>query len=310
VKAVAAFVMRSRYQAALVGAITAILALLIPPLLIISIAAVILPTLRLGHREGVLVAVIATGAASLLLLPAFGFGSLLEAGQLLAFYWLPGWLLGVVLRWSVSLAFTMISAATLGIVVILGFFLLLEDPVQWGLTLLRQMVVPLMQSTQLVENQAALEEFLALVSPFMPGFVVSGFVTILLGGLLLGRWWQALLYRPGGFRSEFHELRLGKLPALLSVAVVVLGVIFNALPLANLVPTLLVLYTVQSFALVHGLVGRARLSQGWLIGFYVLMLFAPQFMLLVALLALMDPWVDFRHRVGRTPPGGRGDGSS
>jgi len=304
VKGVAAFVMRSRYHAALVGASTAILALLIPPLLVISIAAVVLPSLRLGYREGALVAGMATLLAGLMLIPGFALGAPLEAGQLFLFYWLPAWLLGTLLRWSVSLALTVIGAAGLGITVILGFFLVLDDPGQWGLDLLQRMVTPLMESTRLVEDREAMDAFLALVGPFMPGFVVSGFVTIMLGGLLLGRWWQALLYRPGGFRAEFHALRLGRTPALATLAVVAVGTLSNALVLANLVPTLLVIYTVQSFALVHGVVARAGLSQGWLIGFYIMVLFAPQFMLLAALLALLDPWVDFRGRVGR------GDGPS
>lgn len=309
-KGVAAFVMRGRYQAALTAALGALLALLIPPLLIFSVAAVVLPTLRLGYREGALVALLAAGIGVLMLIPAFAFRAPWEASQLLVIYWLPGWALASVLRWSVSLAFSVVCMAGLGIIAVLGFHLILDDPAAWGLDLLKRMLAPFMDSTQLVQDPQALEEFLRLIGPYMPGFMVSGFVTIMLGGLLVGRWWQALLFRPGGFREEFHALALGKSLALITMGVIALGLLFDALPLANLLPTLLVVYTLQSFALVHGLVSRAARSQGWLIGFYVMVFFAPQFMLLVALLALVDPWVDFRGRIGRKPPGNRGNGPS
>lgn len=302
--------MRGRYQASLVAAATAVFALLIPPLLVFSIAAVALPTLRLGRQEGLLVIAGAALLAGLFLLPIFALGAVLEAVQLLVFYWFPGWLTALVLRWSVSLSFTVSCAAGFALVGVLGFYLLLPSPERWGIELLQQMLAPLLASGQLGLQRPVLEDMIQLVGPFVPGLVVSGFITLLLGGLLMGRWWQALLYHPGGFRAEFHALNLGQLAALLSLGVLGLSLLLPLPLLANLLPTLLVLYTVQSFALVHGIVARAKLSQGWLIGFYLMVMFAPQFMLLVILLALVDPWVDFRGRCDRPRSDRRGNGPS
>src|SRR5690625_6353500 len=44
---------------------------------------------------------------------------------------------------------------------------------------------------------------------------VTSFTGVL--GLMLGRWWQALLYNPGGFKQEFNGLRLNTPQALVCV---------------------------------------------------------------------------------------------
>ena len=41
--------------------------------------------------------------------------------------------------------------------------------------------------------------------------------------LLVSRWWQALLYNPGGFQQEFHALRLDSRFALILLAAVITG---------------------------------------------------------------------------------------
>lgn len=113
--------------------------------------------------------------------------------------------------------------------------------------------------------------------------------------LLLARWWQAQLYNPGGFRQEFHQLRL---PPALAVTLLSVGValfwtgpqwriwtMIAGMPLAF-----------AGFALIHGLVGQRQLGTGWLVAAYGLWLIADWAKALLLLSAVADSWMDFRGR--------------
>lgn len=115
--------------------------------------------------------------------------------------------------------------------------------------------------------------------------------------LVLARWMQAGLYNPGGFRREFHDLRLGWKAALALLAAM-------ALSAAGLLPRtwivyLMVPFTFSGVALVHGVVAIKQLSAVWLAGLYALLLLLPVLTgraLLVAI--LLDSGLDFRGRLG------------
>lgn len=113
--------------------------------------------------------------------------------------------------------------------------------------------------------------------------------------VLLARWWQAQLYNPGGFRQEFHQLRL---PPLLTVPVVAVGLV-----LSSIGPTWMVWAMIAGlplvfagFALVHGLVGQRGMSSGWLVAMYCLWLVSDWVKALLLLLAVADSWMNFRGR--------------
>lgn len=122
-----------------------------------------------------------------------------------------------------------------------------------------------------------------------------------LAGLLLARSLQAGLYNPGGFREEFHQLRLA--PGV--IFALMLGMLLaqwleQALIVA---PLLLLPLILAGVGLVHGLAGLKPDNRTSLVLFYVvLVLFAgPAIMLLVAA-ATMDSFIDFRKRIGTARP--------
>lgn len=112
---------------------------------------------------------------------------------------------------------------------------------------------------------------------------------------LVARWWQAMLYNPGGFRREFHGLRLPPRMAM-TLAVLFLAASFGAPVLAGWILYFLMPLIFAGLALMHGLVGLKRLSGLWLAAFYLLLL-SPVVAQLLAVAALFDSWYDFRARV-------------
>ncbi|MDL4862230.1 hypothetical protein QC589_04165 [Halomonas elongata] len=127
---------------------------------------------------------------------------------------------------------------------------------------------------------------------------VTGLVVLLVsvGCLALARAWQAGLYNPGGFREEFHALRLAPRELLVLLVVGVVGVVLNLPGLGMLVWVPLL---VAGIALVHGFIGLKGMHGLWLGIFYVLLIFTWPMILIVLLVALLDSFANFRARLGR-----------
>lgn len=118
---------------------------------------------------------------------------------------------------------------------------------------------------------------------------------------MLGRYWQAVLYNPGGFGREFRAVRLPLVPALVLLACMLIGPNFGA-GLAMLTPICSVPLMFAGAALLHGLVAQGRLARFWLVGLYVtLLLFMQLIYPLLVVLAIVDSLIDFRGR--KSPPG-------
>ena len=132
-------------------------------------------------------------------------------------------------------------------------------------------------------------------APYLAGQVIGAALIFIISALLLGRWWQSLLFNRGGFGPEFQALRLGQALALFTLALFGLTVVSGWAPLANIVLVLGVLYTVQGIALVHALLAKLQLSSAWLILFYLLLI--PLLSQVVMALGIVDAWADFRNRI-------------
>ncbi|MBB3330200.1 hypothetical protein BDK63_001048 [Halomonas campaniensis] len=125
---------------------------------------------------------------------------------------------------------------------------------------------------------------------------ITGLVVLIaaVACLALARSWQAGLFNPGGFREEFHALRLA--PRELAV-LAVLGVAGMVLGLPALGMLLWIPLLVAGIALVHGFIGVKGMNGLWLVAFYVLLITTWPMILIVLLLAFIDVFADFRGRV-------------
>lgn len=298
-KALASFILRGPSQAILVAVGTAVLAMMLPPLSIVSGAVIALVTLRSGVRFGGLVMLGST--AFVALLAYMSLGNLLPGAIFLLVLWLPLWILAWVLRETRSLAWATSTAGALGIVGILVIYALVGDVTAWWEQVLLAMFEPAMQAGGPLADRETVAAILANLAKIMTGIAAAGMTLNALMCLYLARGWQAQLYNPGGFRDEFHELRMGQRMAMVSLGFVVVSL----LPLGEfghmageIVIVILSLYVLQGLALIHAIVARRQLHMAWLIVLYLVMLFVlPQLMALVAVLGLIDTWADFRRRI-------------
>lgn len=116
--------------------------------------------------------------------------------------------------------------------------------------------------------------------------------------LLLARWWQAVQVNPGGFREEFHRLRIP--PASALALVLTAGLLLNlGGQYAYWVLIVLMPFVFAGLGLVHGVVGIKNMGQGWLTGFYIVWLFIGLAKVLLIAAAVIDSWIDIRSRLAR-----------
>ena len=195
---------------------------------------------------------------------------------------------------------------------ITGLALLLRETESWELTLLAAIAVGISvegyfrvqpavidalmaQLEQYVRSSSSQDLRLEAVSTVMLSVIGAVYMLISVLLLMTARWMQALLFNPGGFRMEFHSLRIKRNVALGLIAMALLsgsGVI---------VPESWILYFLMplvfaGIALVHAVVKMRNLPVLLLVTFYILLML-PIAVQLVVMLALADSWFDFRSRL-------------
>jgi hypothetical protein len=298
-KRLASFVMQGLSQSVMVTTVLAMLSLLFPLIGMLSSASVGLVSLRQGPRSGAMTAAVSTVATGALMMLIFG--NPLPALIFLLLQWIPVGFLAWLLRASRSLTLTTHAGLGLGMLAVAVQLLAMGDIAGFWQDQLQPMAQRFVEAGLFDQGESA--EAVAQLAPLMCGVVAAGFLLQLLLSLYLARWWQALLYNPGGFSAEFRQLKLHRIPGLLGGLVlafwlipgVMLPVWLNCLGLV-----LVSVFLLQGLAVAHGVFGAMAGSQRWLVATYVLLLlFLPQMAVVLISVGLLDVWIDFRGRFPR-----------
>ena len=280
-RALAEFIMRGRAQACAV----AFLGNLFP---LISPATVGLVSLRKGSQEGVVVLL----WAALPLIASYFFD---QGSSLLTFIsglsLLMTLIAANVLRVTGSWQWTILTSMLTAMMVMFAIALLLSTDVDLLVDRLSTMFAELAQ-----QQSAQVEPFIAS-RPLVLGLGALMLAVSTILCLFVSRWWQAMLYNPGGFGEEFRQLRLDVRAAGLSII---------AFIVALYLPTeyrfwaeLMVLPLVLSgLSLMHYGVNVAALGKAWLVFMYVgLVVSGPVIGGLLVGLGLADSLLNLRLRL-------------
>lgn len=298
-KALAGYIVSGRWQAALVTAASGLLALLLLPLSCLGAASIALVTLHVGVLQGLQVMVLAAASVMLLYLLAGVQTAIVIVMVLLL--WLPCWLAATVLQQTRDLAAALKAVTLFGATLLLLVYATVQEPAAAWLDILKVLLGMLEEAGIRLEglsDEQLLQEFAAL----MTGVALSWLVLGVAASLLLARWWQSVLVRPGAFRDEFSNLRMGKLAGMLTLGMLLVARLTQATiseVTAQLAMIMLVPYLLAGLAVVHSLVKQSGRGYGWLAAVYLLLAFVPQTTLLLAAGGLLDTWVDLRRRLGR-----------
>jgi len=279
-RGLAEFIMRGPLQAALV----AIAAAAFPLMFWLSAATVGLVALRVGVGQGINLGLWAA-------LPAVAWAWKVHDPSAVIVI-VETLVMALVLRLTVSWEKTLVTGAALGFLAAWLVPLILPDLIQ----ALTQTGVQFYQQFEPQLASKLGEQLAPTVREMLTASMGASYLAVSVASLALARSWQAKLYNPGGFRSEFHRLRLRGPVALGLLALMLVLVEMNlAGSLAIMVLGLPLL--VAGIALVHGVIAGRGLGVQWLVGFYVaLFLLGGSLVMVLVLIAFIDSWVDFRKR--------------
>lgn len=303
-RALAGFIVAGPLQAVTVIALFTALSFLATPLTSIlsyvGAAALGLYSLHMGARSAGIVLLGAVVVTGLLTDMLWHQGLAIAVTSLLL--WIPVWLVAVVLRETRSLAMAMLVLSGLIMAGILLVFALFGDPTPWWLERLQAFISSLVAYPELRFEQSDIDRLMAFaerLAPFMTGSLAAGLGFAALTCLMLGRWWQSLLVKPGALRREFYALRLNRMLSLVAVAIFAVSALnlggVSALALQwSLV--VMVLFLFVGLAVIHATLANLNAARAWLFAVYVFMGVLPQAMLLVVLIGMLDPWLDLRRK--------------
>lgn len=289
----ARFILQQPGRAALVTATMAMLGLLFAPAFWVSAAAIALVTLVKDYKQGLIVMAYATAGS--VVLAAVILTSPLVAVYFVLVVWLPAWLTATVLRITVALSSSLLALTGLCLVVVVGLHGLFPDIGE----LLRQPLETFIQQLAQTQNQLkleALQQFVEVIIKLMPGLVASTILTGTMLGLSLARWWQAVLYNPGGFGKEFQGLNLGRTASIGAAGIILAALLLHIDVFNSMLLVVVVLYLAQGMSIVHAVAKLRKLNVIWLYLVYALMFLLPEFMVIVFIVGIVDAWIDFRGR--------------
>lgn len=273
--------MRGRAQACAV----AFLGNLFP---LISPATVGLVSLRKGSQEGVVVLL----WAALPLIASYFFD---QGTSLLTFIsglsLLMTLITANVLRVTGSWQWTILTSMLTAMMVMFAIALLLSTDVDLLVDRLSTMFAEIAQ-----QQSAQVEPFIAS-RPLVLGLGALMLAVSTILCLFVSRWWQAMLYNPGGFGEEFRQLRLDVRAAGLSiiafVAALYLPTEYRFWAELMVLPLLL-----SGLSLMHYGVNVAALGKAWLVFMYVgLVVSGPVIGGLLVGLGLADSLLNLRLKL-------------
>lgn len=282
-RAIAEFVMRGRKEA--IG--VAVIAAALPFLQWLSTAVVCLVVLRRGLPEGSVVLLWAS-------LPMLGMAALV--GDVTPVILLLGTVAtALILRSTTSWELTLLGSVVFAIVGALVFQITSADVIDEVVVAYREFMLGVQSQAQSESQAAALSvPELDVVKPLLLGYFTMGYALSMVIFLILARWWQSVLYNPGGFQQEFHQIRLSPLVAA-GLVLAFLGCVSVEF-LNRWMQVFTVPLMIAGLGFVHWIIKEKALSGSWLVGFYVFAVLLQLFPAL-AFIALMDSWFDLRKKI-------------
>lgn len=295
----ARYAMSGFWPAVLVVSMLGIGAWVLFPLMYLSGALLALIAMQLGPMKAVQVVVacvLLQGAAGAALI-----ASPLSAMALASLLWVPVVALAGQVWQRASLPSALSMVAALGLVAVAAFYALHDDPALWWQQRVEHVLTS--QMGQIAEPGAEtdpnLSAILLSVAPYLPGAFAAVWAMGLAASLVLGRWLQSRLYRPGAFGAEFQAWRLHR--AWTAVALVcAAGTVGQAVVAVNLLVPLTVILCLPALGLLHALLRDRSAGRLYLGLLYVALLVMPHLAMILAGVALLDSWMDFRGRARKS----------
>lgn len=213
------------------------------------------------------------------------------------------WVLAVLLReyqnWALELQFALI----VGIVFVATLHFIYPDIQLWWASQMNAYFAKAPMALGQLKGDVTVNEIqarvVAVAAKYATGFLA---VSVLFNALIqlgIARWWQAVLYNPGGLQKELHQIRLSHIAGVFFLLALALSYFSNAIVL-DLMPVLYFIFGLAGLSVIHNLLAPAKTTWLWLLFIYmgIIWLF-PISVILIAMVGLLDTYVDVRQKFSR-----------
>lgn len=297
-RSLARFILAGPFQAVTVVFGFALLSFPFPFLIILSGGALALITLKIGVRQAVKVLLICAAlvaASTFLLFGNVTAGPLIVWGSIVVFAY--------VYHYFQSLSAALQALTVFGMVITVLAMVLYPDLQADWLHYLKILLAAIEQgpSFHMLQNSnlnlERAEQYLPGVASLMTGMVVGVYLLTISVTLFLGSWWHSLVDNVHTFREQFVRLNLG--PALAALTLVLAGAawIVKTAIFWQLAIICLSMFFLQGLGLAHAVIGQLSKSVlGFVAVYGLLVIAAPQMVLILASTGVLDGFVNFRKR--------------
>ena len=279
-RGLAEFIMRGRWQALAVAVLGSVLVIAAP----FSAAAIALVTMAQGLRDGSWVALWS-------LLPALVLGWV-SGDYGTGFLLLSVFVGAVVLSQTLSLSLALLAIVPVSAMGGLALLTFNVGFLEAMLTMLDTWIAALQSESP--ESGEALSE-LRPTATQVAGLMATGNALMASLSLLLGRYWQAELFKPGAFGEEFRAFKLPSVLTALLVLVAMAGAL-NGSEAAAWSALAGIPVTLAGFALFHHIAKRQQLGGTFLTVGYVLWVIVDGLKVGVIIAVLIDAFLDLGRR--------------
>ncbi len=252
---------------------------------LIGAAALALVWLRKGDTEGLITAAWAFIPAACLAYQFHSYFALL----LIVSVCIGSALLRLTRSWANTLVALAITCVTLsaGLLLLEGSYSHYIAGYDYFLTQLRQQAA---QNTELLKNLPA-----AITAVDVAKLVGAILLSTSFLSVLIGRFYQAKLFNPGGFKAEFHQLRLSKLQSI--ACVLLFALCLSQQNLQGWVWAPMFPLLISGIGLFHYFAGTKQLATPLYVLFYILIIVLDPFKFMMATFAVLDSLTSIRQKL-------------
>jgi hypothetical protein len=290
-RAIASWLIEHPWRGAVAIALCAALSQIMLPFTVLACAIPVLSALRFNTRVALAVAGVGAAVAGWISYSAVAPpmpGTLVGIAVL---FFSPV-LLAVLLKrtGSMNLCF---QVAVLGAgAVLMLVHLALADPVAVWTPILNQLMDSMAAAGLKIQGDK--QAIILVWARSMWGALTAIAHALVLGSLLLGRWWDSLLQAPGAFGGEYRRLRLGLTLGVTITALFVLALTVDSPLVGSLAWVAFMALVFQGLAAAHRSKAGGSLHRAWLAAIYVLLVLPLSMGLTVVALAIWgfaDNWL-------------------
>jgi hypothetical protein len=274
-----------------------LIALILSTLPLLSLFALVLlafVTLRQGWKRGLGI-VVATVIPSLLII----FLGQIDILSVVILNSIPVlvWIFASELRRTLSWAWLIQLGTVLGVLLICALHSVYPDLILWWQDYMHGYLV---QAQQLWPAMPVdkMNNFIDRMAKIATGTQIAMVLTMALSCVVMGRYWQAILFNPGQLKPELHFVRLSKGFVWILIILGLLASVGRIEVLIDALPVIALAVSLAGLSLLHYIVAVKKIGIIWLGLFYIvgsiLMFYSLTFL---CLLGLIDSFFDIRNRI-------------